>query len=123
MSEYKFNNIVFDTDTKTFIITKGSVGSYSYTDIVKCSILFEDSRYTGKTNMFDHQAIGGVGVYTWANATMIHTGLRLKMKDGNILYVYISDTPKMANTMSFFKDEREAKRAKEFITKIIKKYA
>lgn len=122
MNEVIFNNIYFDKETKTFTITKGSVGTYSYTEIIKCSILFEDSRYTGKTAMFDHQTIGGTGVYSWANDTKSYAGLRLKMKDGNMLYVYISDTPKMVNTLDFFKDEREAKKVREFIMKIIRKY-
>ena len=122
MSEIRFSNIIFDTDTKTFTITKGSVGAYSYKDIKKCNVVYEDAKYTGKKPMFDHQTIGGVGANPYYSGARAHVGLRILMKDDSILYVYISDVSTMINTLDFFAYQKEAKEAKEFIQKIIHKY-
>lgn len=122
MSERKFSNIIFDTDTKTFTIAKGSVGVYSYKDIKKCNIVYEDAKYTGKSPMFDHQSIGGVGANPYYSGAKIHTGIRIILKDETILYVYISDTSTMINTLDFFAYQKQAEEVKSFINKIIEKY-
>lgn len=118
-----FKNLLFDTDTKTFTITKGSVGTYSYMDITKCSILYEDAKFTGKTPMFSHQSIGGRGVNPFYSGAKVYAGLRFMMKNKEVLYVYVSDTPNLINTFDFFDDQNEAQKIKEYVQKIIKKYA
>ena len=106
MSEKLFSNLIFETDTKTFTILKGSIGTYSYKEIKKCNVLYEDAKYTGKTPMFDHQTIGGVGANPYLSDTKAYIGLRLIMKNGAILYVYLTDKPHMLNTLDFYKQMR-----------------
>lgn len=118
-----FKNLLFDTDTKTFTITKGSVGTYSYMDITKCSVLYEDSKFSGKTSMFSHQSIGGRGVNSFNSGAKVYAGIRFVMKNEEMLYVYISDAPNLINTFDFFDDQKEAQKIKEYVQKIIKKYA
>lgn len=41
-------NVIFDKNNKTIRILKGDEGTYPYTEISKCQILFEDYRLVKK---------------------------------------------------------------------------
>lgn len=47
-------NVIFDKNNKTIRILKGDEGTYPYTEISKCQILFEDYRFSNKTSPFTH---------------------------------------------------------------------
>lgn len=115
-------NVIFDKNEKTFTILKGDEGTYPYTEISKCQILFEDYRFSKKTSPFTHNIL----VATFQPINMLEgkvlAGMRIFMKDGSKVHIYVSDEPMVIRSEKFFEDEKEAKNIKDLINKIIHKY-
>lgn len=118
----RFDSVIFDKEKKTFTVLDGSKGTYSYKEIVRCSILSEDANYKGKTDPFVHQVLSGVTVPMAIIERSIYVGLKIKMSDGSIIAVYVSKEKTRMNTDVYFKDMEEAKKIKQLIDTIIKKY-
>ena len=120
MKTYK--NVKFDKNNKNMNIEKGSVGVYSYVNIKKCSIHHEEERWHGKEEPFTHcslvMPLSGGGICS----TNVLTGLKLIMKDGTKIYIYISNEANQINSLNFYTDLKEAERVKKIIDKIIDKY-
>lgn len=115
-------NVTFNKNDKTFTILKGDQGTYPYTKISKCQILFEDNRFSKKTSPFTHNIL----VASFQPINMLEgkvlAGIRILMNDGSKLHIYVSDEPIVIRSNKFFDDEAHAKAIKELIDKIIKKY-
>lgn len=115
-------NVTFNKNNKTFTILKGDQGTYPYTKISKCQILFEDNRFSKKTSPFTHNIL----VASFQPINMLEgkvlAGIRILMNDGSKLHIYVSDEPIVIRSKKFFDDEAHAKAIKELIDKIIKKY-
>lgn len=118
----KYDSIEFNKSDKTFTILNGSTGTYSYTEIVKCSVLNEDSKFRGKTDPFEHQVLGGTAFLSMLGEPSLYVGLKLTMKDNTVLGVYISKEKTFVNSDVYNKDREEAESIKLFIEKIIEKY-
>lgn len=118
----KYDSIEFNKSDKTFTILNGSTGTYSYTEIVKCSVLNEDSKFRGKTDPFEHQVLGGTAFLSMLGEPSLYVGLKLTMKDNTVLGVYISKEKTFVNSDVYNKDREEAESIKMFIEKIIEKY-
>lgn len=124
MSQHTFSNLVFDTETKTFEIKKGSVGVYSYEQgIRKAKVISEDSKFTGKSDMFSHRV--AVSKYLQNNPIFTkntYLGIEIEMMDNQTLYVYISDKANQNNSMPWHEDLEIAGKAVDMIERIQKKY-
>lgn len=118
----KYDSIEFNKSDKTFTILNGSTGTYSYTEIVKCSVLNEDSKFRGKTAPFEHQVLGGTAFLSMLGEPSLYVGLKLTMRDNTVLGVYISKEKTFVNSDVYNKDREEAETIKLFIEKIIEKY-
>lgn len=118
----KYDSIEFNKSDKTFTILNGSTVTYSYTEIVKCSVLNEDSKFRGKTDPFEHQVLGGTAFLSMLGEPSLYVGLKLTMKDNTVLGVYISKEKTFVNSDVYNKDREEAESIKLFIEKIIEKY-
>lgn len=118
----KYDSIEFNKSDKTFTILDGSTGTYSYTEIVKCSVLNEDSKFRGKTEPFEHQVLGGTAFLSILGEPSLYVGLKLTMRDHTVLGVYISKEKTFVNSDVYNKDREEAETIKVFIEKIIEKY-
>lgn len=118
----KYDSIEFNKNDKTFTILNGSTGTYSYTEIVKCSVLNEDSKFRGKTDPFEHQVLGGTAFLSMLGEPSLYVGLKLTMRDNTVLGVYISKEKTFVNSDVYNKDREEAESIKLFIEKITEKY-
>lgn len=117
-----FRNIVFDKQHKTFTISKGSVGTYPYTEIAICNMLNEKAKYTNKEAPFTHTTYAAPLQVDTIFPSEVLVGLQFIMKDSTKLYVYISDESSLTNSLQFYKDREEAVKIKELVKRIIKKY-
>lgn len=118
----QFKNLLFNLDDKTFTIESGSIGTYSYIDIVLCEIVYEKSKYKNKTPLFSKKAREeSLGQITWLS-NYVFTGLRFVMKNGMVYYVYISDEGSPWKSMKNHEDTAIANEILRFVNKIINKY-
>lgn len=118
----KFDSVMFDKDTKKFIVYNGTEGEYDYRDIVKCSILNEEAKFRGKGEPFQHQVLGGVTFVSMLGEPSLYVGLKLTMKDDRVIAIYVSKEKTQVNTDLYHKDHEEAEAIKSFIDKAIHKY-
>lgn len=118
----KYDSIEFNKSDKTFTILNGSKGTYSYTEIVKCSVLNEDSKFRGKTDPFEHQVLGGTAFLSMLGEPSLYVGLKLTMRDNTVLGVYISKEKTFVNSDVYNKDREEAESIQLLIDKMIEKY-
>lgn len=119
----RFDSIIFDKEHKTFTILNGTEGTYSYSDIDRCSVQCEDSKYRGKTTPFKHVVLSGVTMVILTFEPSIYVGVKITMKDGDILGVYVSKEKTRMNTDLYHKDKEEADKIKRLLDKAIEKYA
>lgn len=117
-----YDSVVFDKEKKTFTILDGTKGTYSYTDIKKCSIQCEDAKYRGKTPPFTHTVLAGVTMVILMMEPSIYVGLKIQMKDDQLLGIYTSKEKTRMNTDLYKKDKEEAEKIKHLIDRIIEKY-
>ena len=51
------NSLIFDEKKKEFTILDGSLGKYSFYDVVSSQIVYEDAKYKDKSPMFSHRVL------------------------------------------------------------------
>lgn len=117
-----FESVSFDKQTKQFTIYNGTTGVYDYREIVKCSVLNEDAKFRGKSEPFQHQVLGGVTFVSMLGEPSLYVGLKITMKDGKVLAIYVSEEKTQVNTDLYHKDHDKADSIKRFIDKVISKY-
>ena len=127
MSNLKeFYNLSFNLDNKTFTIHDGNIGTYDYKQIEKCSVVFEDANFTDKSDPFSHLVIIYKPIFTrlttYKYDKYVYTGIKFTMKNGDILYAYISKMKLSQTSIQFDKERKEAEKIKNFCDKIINKY-
>lgn len=118
----EFSNLTFDLNDKTFVIHEGSVGVYDYRQIKKCAIVYEDAKFTDKTEMFQHLVIINTEIFRPVYMRHVCTGIKFTMKNNEILYVYLSKQKLSQWDTRFDKERKEAESIVSFCKKIIDKY-
>lgn len=88
-----------------------------YSDILKCSIQNEDANFKGKTKPFTHTILGGTTFMAGAIEPMMYVGIKVTLKDGTVLSIYVSKEKVLFNSDKYLSDEKEA----ELILREIKK--
>ena len=73
-------DILFDLQNQTIQIFDGSIGTYTYKDIIKSQILYEHAPYKGKSKMFSHRVL----ISTFNNSLFIemkkvYIGIEIKL--------------------------------------------
>ena len=121
MKKVVFTNCSFDSDQNLMSIEKGSVGIFSYLDIRKSSIIYEDARFKGKSEPFTHKIL--IAPFQPINMLegKIYVGLRLDMKDGTQKYLYLSEKPCVSHSSLFKKDCEVAEEIRSYIKSVNRK--
>lgn len=117
-----FSNLTFNLTDKTFIIHEGDIGVYDYTQIKKCAIVYEDAKFTDKSEKFKHLVIINTAIIKPAYMRYVCTGIKFTMKNGDIYYAYLSKDKLSQLSSQFDKEKKEAEEIKKFCAKIITKY-
>lgn len=114
--KHEFGSIVIDTENKTFEILDGTKGSYNIADIKECGVLNEHAKFRGETKPFFHQIVEGstvIGLFQ----PKVYAGLKIEMKNGMILGVYVSSEPVLMQTDQQREDHKEAIKIKKILEK------
>lgn len=51
------DSLIFDEKKKEFTVLDGSLGKYSFYDVVSSQIVCEDAKYKDKSPMFSHKVL------------------------------------------------------------------
>ena len=105
---YTFECVDINNESNKYDIKQGTLGSFSIDQIKKINIAYGQANFKGKTKPFLHQYIGGASFFT-AMEPKIYVGLKIITKQDETLAIYISNTPVLYHSDSFFKDEKLAK--------------
>lgn len=111
----EFKNITVNKIDKTFTILSGDVGSYPYRDIMDCIILYEDARFKGKSAPFTHYVKGNSITSSLFFHGNVWCGIAIALKDGRVLYAYISEEESQYNSLQFHADTKEAQKFIDFV--------
>lgn len=119
MSKKKFNCVDFDDDNKRINILNGDKGFVDYKDIAKVTVLNEKAKYHGKkphfTALLPH---GPLPPGLFVNPHL-YVALKVKLKNEDILAIYVSETETMQNTDQYLENRKEAEEIKKLIDKRI----
>lgn len=122
MDELTFNNLIIRKEEKTFEILKGSIGVYSYLKLKKAKIVSEDSKFTGKSDIFSHQVVVSRILQSSPLFTKnVYIGIEMLMNDDQVLYVYVSDKANQSNSLLWHEDLKKADEIMKILNKIITK--
>lgn len=86
----QYDSVLFDTENKTMEILDGTKGIYPYTEIVECKRVNELAKYKGKEEPFTHIYYGGRVQGRCFGEKGFYVGLKITLKDGSFLAIYIS---------------------------------
>ena len=100
--------IKFDDINKKFTIPSGR---YSYSDVVRVSVLNEKAKYKGKSVPFTAILPSGPLPY-------LFVGVKIVLKDGTILAIYVSKEKTMVNTNQYIQDRKVAEKIKEVMKNV-----
>lgn len=104
-----FDSVAIDVSEQTFTILDGSIGTYLLEDIEKISVLGEYAKSRGKTPAFTHTVISGIGVVSAPLfEPTFYVGLKIVLKNKEVLAIYVSKKPVRMNTDLYLKDKKEA---------------
>lgn len=119
MNVKQFDSITFDEVNQTFTIIDGTKGTFSISEIAKYTVLNEDAKFKGKTEPFLHQVLGGTAFVSMLVEPMVYVGLKIIMRDGSVLGVYVSKQKCVVNSDLYLKDNKIAEEIKTVITKMM----
>lgn len=111
----EFDSIIIDPKERKFKIIDGTAGEYSLDNIDTLSILNEQASFKGKSKPFLHQVLGGMTFSSGAMEPQLYVGLKIKMKDGNELALYVSKKPVNFNSDIYHHDVKEAEHIKSLL--------
>ena len=97
------DSLIFDEKKKEFTVLDGSLGKYSFYDVVSSQIVYEDAKYKDKSPMFSHKVL-----VSTLNLS-IYVGIEIQLLNGNKVYVYISKSPVIQHNFQFKQDLKVAK--------------
>lgn len=104
------DSIIFDEKNKVFTILRGSLGKYSFLDVVSSQIVYEDAKYKDKSPMFSHRVLVSTFNHSiFIEMKKIYVGIEIQFLNGNKVYVYISKSPVIQHNFQFKQDLKVAK--------------
>lgn len=104
------NSLIFDEKKKEFTILDGSLGKYSFYDVVSSQIVYEDAKYKDKSPMFSHRIlVSTLNHSIFIEMKKVYVGIEIKLLNGNKVYVYISKSPVIQHNFQFKQDVKVAK--------------
>ena len=104
------NSLIFDEKKKEFTILDGSLGKYSFSDVVSSQIVYEDAKYKDKSPMFSHKVlVSTMNSSIFVEMKKVYVGVEIKLLNGNKVYVYISKSPLIQHNFQFKQDLKVAK--------------
>lgn len=104
--------IRFDDLNKQFTIESGT---YSYCDVARVSVLNEQAKYKGKGVPFTAILPSGPLPAGILQDPYLFVGVKVVLKDGTVLAIYISKEKTMVNTDQYIQDRKVAEKIKEII--------
>lgn len=105
--------IRFDDINKQFIIPSGT---YSYSDVVRVSVLNEKAK--GKGIPFTAILPSGPLPSGILQDPYLFVGVKVVLKDGTILAIYVSKEKTMVNTNQYIQDRKVAEKIKEVMKNV-----
>lgn len=102
--------IRFDDLNKQFTIESGT---YSYCDVARVSVLNEKAKYKGKGVPFTAILPSGPLPAGILQDPYLFVGVKVVLKDGTVLAIYISKEKTMVNTDQYIQDRKVAEKIKE----------
>ena len=83
------NSLIFDEKKKEFTILDGSLGKYSFLDVVSSQIVYEDAKYKDKSPMFSHRIlVSTLNHSIFIEMKKVYVGIEIQLLNG-IRYMYI----------------------------------
>ncbi|WP_295570131.1 hypothetical protein [uncultured Holdemanella sp.] len=109
--------IRFDDLNKQFTIESGT---YSYCDVARVSVLNEKAKYKGKGVPFTAILPSGPLPAGILQDPYLFVGVKVVLKDGTVLAIYISKEKTMVNTDQYIQDRKVAEKIKEVMKNVCK---
>ncbi|MBU9895963.1 hypothetical protein KSW27_06990 [Holdemanella biformis] len=109
--------IRFDDLNKQFAIESGT---YSYCDVARVSVLNEKAKYKGKGVPFTAILPSGPLPAGILQDPYLFVGVKVVLKDGTVLAIYISKEKMMVNTDQYIQDRKVAEKIKEVMKNVCK---
>ncbi len=109
--------IRFDDLNKQFAIESGT---YSYCDVARVSVLNEKAKYKGKGVPFMAILPSGPLPAGILQDPYLFVGVKVVLKDGTVLAIYISKEKTMVNTDQYIQDRKVAEKIKEVMKNVCK---
>ena len=103
-------SILFDDLHQTFQILDGTRGTYTYSDVVRATVLNEKANYKGKGIPFTAVLPGGPLPSGLLTNPYLYVGVKVVLKNQSILAIYVSKNKTMVNTNQYLQDHKQAKR-------------
>lgn len=110
-TNYNYEQVMIDYTENSFTILNGTLGTYNLKDIVKIEIVDENSKYKGKGEPFKYST----SKKSPFNGKSFFVGLKITMKDGNVLALYISKKEVKLSSDAYLKDKEEAETIKSLL--------
>ena len=115
------NSLIFDEKKKEFTILDGSLGKYSFLDVVSSQIVYEDAKYKDKSPMFSHRIlVSTLNHSIFIEMKKVYVGIEIQLLNGNKVYVYISKSPVIQHNFQFKQDLKVAKYLNEKLKEFYK---
>ena len=104
------DSLIFDEKKKEFTVLDGSLGKYSFYDVVSSQIVYEDAKYKDKSLMFSHRVLVSTFNHCiFIEMKKVYVGIEIQFLNGNKVYVYISRSPVIQHNFQFKQDLKVAK--------------
>ena len=95
-------------------------GTYSYCDVARVSVLNEKAKYMGKGVPFTAILPSGPLPAGILQDPYLFVGVKVVLKDGTVLAIYISKEKTMVNTDQYIQDRKVAEKIKEVMKNVCK---
>lgn len=116
----KFDSVVFDDQNQAYTILDGTKGTYAYQDVARVSILNEKAKYKGKGVPFCAVLPSGPLPSGILSNPYLYVGVKIVLKDGSVLAIYVSKEKTMVNTDAYIRDWKNAEKIEKKLNKVVK---
>lgn len=115
-----YESVIFDDEKQAFTIRNGTQGTYAYHDVTRFSILNEKAKYKGKGIPFCAILPGGPLPSGILSNPYLYVGIKIVLKNGTVLAIYVSNEKTMVNTDAYIQDRKNAEIIKKKLDDIVK---